>query len=142
MVLTGAQVHDSKVLEELVDAVEPIKGVRGGSRQRPEKPYADKGYYRMQRYTPTPFLQNKGVSGLSRYQRRGTQALTVQQGRCPRATELWILGVLADGLRKGLRDALGARALRDAQASVGLVGAHRLAQEAAKSPGAPVYLKY
>ena len=43
-VLTGAQVHDSKIFEELVDGVEPVKGSRGRPRKRPEKLHADKGY--------------------------------------------------------------------------------------------------
>jgi transposase len=43
-VLTGAQVHDSKIFEELVDGVEPVKGPRGRPRKRPEKLHADKGY--------------------------------------------------------------------------------------------------
>jgi transposase len=45
--LTAANVHDSKVLEELVDAVEPIKrpaGSPGRPRKRPAKLHADKGY--------------------------------------------------------------------------------------------------
>ncbi len=42
--LTGAQVHDSKVFEELVDGVEPIKKPRGRPRKRPDKLHADKGY--------------------------------------------------------------------------------------------------
>lgn len=44
MALTGAQVHDSKVLEELVDGVEPVKGPKGRPRKRPDKLHADKGY--------------------------------------------------------------------------------------------------
>jgi len=43
-VLTGAQVHDSKIFEELVDGVEPVKGPRGRPRKRPEKLHTDKGY--------------------------------------------------------------------------------------------------
>ncbi len=45
--LTAANVHDSKVFEELVDAVEPIRrpaGKPGRPRKRPEKLHADKGY--------------------------------------------------------------------------------------------------
>lgn len=42
--LTGAQVHDSKVSEELVDGVEPIKKPKGRPRKRPDKLHADKGY--------------------------------------------------------------------------------------------------
>jgi Transposase DDE domain len=43
-VLTSAQVHDSKVFEELVDGVEPIKKPKGRPRKRPDKLHADKGY--------------------------------------------------------------------------------------------------
>jgi transposase len=46
-VLTAANVHDSKVLEEAVDAIEPIKRPRGKParpRKRPEKLHADKAY--------------------------------------------------------------------------------------------------
>ncbi len=44
---TAANVHDSKVLEEAVDAIRPIRGPRGRPgrpRKRPEKLHADKGY--------------------------------------------------------------------------------------------------
>jgi transposase len=44
---TAANVHDSRMLEELVDAVMPIrspKGSPGRPRKRPEKLHADKGY--------------------------------------------------------------------------------------------------
>ena len=36
--------HDSKVFEEMVDGVEPIKKPRGRPRKRPNKLHADKGY--------------------------------------------------------------------------------------------------
>ncbi|HEX2184037.1 MAG TPA: IS5 family transposase, partial [Chloroflexota bacterium] len=45
--LTAANVHDSKVLEPLVDAVQPIRrptGQPGRPRKRPAKLHADKGY--------------------------------------------------------------------------------------------------
>jgi hypothetical protein len=43
--LTAANVHDSMVFEELIDAVEPIKRPsRGRPRKRPEKVHADKAY--------------------------------------------------------------------------------------------------
>ena len=43
--LTAANVHDSRVLESLLDAVEPVRtGRRGRPRRRPEKLHADKGY--------------------------------------------------------------------------------------------------
>jgi Transposase DDE domain len=41
---TAANVHDSKVLEEGVDAISPIRKPRGQPRKRPEKLHADKGY--------------------------------------------------------------------------------------------------
>jgi transposase len=44
VILTGANVHDSKVFEELLDAIEPIKRPRGCPRKRPKKLHADKGY--------------------------------------------------------------------------------------------------
>ena len=42
--LTGANRHDSMVLEELLDAVPPIKQANGRRRKRPDKGHADKGY--------------------------------------------------------------------------------------------------
>ena len=45
VVLTAANVHDSKVFEELIDAIGPIKRPgRGRPRRRPEKLHADKAY--------------------------------------------------------------------------------------------------
>ena len=41
---SGANVHDSMVFEELVDAIEPIKRPRGRPRKRPKKLHADKAY--------------------------------------------------------------------------------------------------
>jgi IS5 family transposase len=40
----AANVHDSKVLDEIVDAIEPIRKPRGRPRKRPKKLHADKGY--------------------------------------------------------------------------------------------------
>ena len=45
--LTAANVHDSKVLEEAVDSIEPIKRLRGRPgrpRKRPKKLHTDKAY--------------------------------------------------------------------------------------------------
>jgi transposase len=42
--LSAANIHDSMVFEELIDAIEPIKGPRGRPRKRPEKLHADKAY--------------------------------------------------------------------------------------------------
>jgi transposase len=44
VMLTAANVHDSMVFEELVDAIEPIKRPRGRPRKRPQKLHADKAY--------------------------------------------------------------------------------------------------
>jgi transposase len=47
VVLSAANVHDSKVLEEAVDAIAPIKRPRakpGRPRKRPKKLHADKAY--------------------------------------------------------------------------------------------------
>lgn len=47
VLLSGANVHDSKLLEPLVDAVQPIRrpvGQPGRPRKRPAKLHADKGY--------------------------------------------------------------------------------------------------
>src|SRR3712207_7768284 len=35
--ISTANIHDSKLLEQMVDSVEPIKGRRGRPRKRPEK---------------------------------------------------------------------------------------------------------
>jgi transposase len=44
-VLSAANAHDSKVLEETVDAIEPIRRpARSRPRKRPKKLHADKGY--------------------------------------------------------------------------------------------------
>jgi transposase len=42
--VTGANVHDSKQLEPLVDAVPPLKGKRGRPRRRPRRVQGDRGY--------------------------------------------------------------------------------------------------
>ena len=44
MIHTAANVHDSKALEEAVDAVSPIRRPRGRPRKRPKKLHTDKGY--------------------------------------------------------------------------------------------------
>jgi transposase len=41
---TAANIHDSKVLEEAVDAISPIRKPRGRPRKRPKKLHADKAY--------------------------------------------------------------------------------------------------
>jgi transposase len=44
VLLTAANVHDSKVLDDLLDSVPSIPGPRGRPRFRPDKLHADKGY--------------------------------------------------------------------------------------------------
>lgn len=44
LLLTAANVHDSKVLEDLLDSIPAIPGPRGRPRFRPAKLHADKGY--------------------------------------------------------------------------------------------------
>jgi len=41
---SAANVHDSKMLEETIDAIEPIRTPHGRRRKRPTKLHADKGY--------------------------------------------------------------------------------------------------
>jgi IS5 family transposase len=41
---TAANIHDSKMLEEAVDAISPICRPRGRPRKRPKKLHADKAY--------------------------------------------------------------------------------------------------
>jgi transposase len=42
--LSGANRHDSMLLEALLDAIPPIKTPAGRRRKRPDKGHADKGY--------------------------------------------------------------------------------------------------
>jgi hypothetical protein len=44
VILTGANVHDSKVFEDLIEGVGPIRTPSGRPRKRPDKVHADKGY--------------------------------------------------------------------------------------------------
>jgi transposase len=44
VLLTAANVHDSTVLEEALDAVPPVRQPRGRPRRRPKKLHADKAY--------------------------------------------------------------------------------------------------
>lgn len=75
MVQTAANVHDSKALEEAVDAVWPIRKPRGRPRKRPEKLHADKGYD-FPRCTRA--LRKRGVT--PRIARRGIES-SERQGR-------------------------------------------------------------
>jgi transposase len=66
--LTGAHVHYSKVLAELVDSIVPVRGKRGRPRKRPGKLHADKGcdFPGCRR-----FLRERGIR--SRIARRGVE---------------------------------------------------------------------
>lgn len=66
--ISAANIHDSKMLEEVVDSVEPIRGWRGRPRKRPGKLHADKGYDypRCRR-----FLRRRGIK--ARIARRGIE---------------------------------------------------------------------
>ena len=70
VVLSAANVHDSKVLEEAVDAIEPIKGPRGKPgrrRKRPKKLHADKAYdfprcrEALRKRSITPRIARRGI---------------------------------------------------------------------------------
>jgi hypothetical protein len=67
--LTGAHVHDSKVFEDLIDSIPPVKGKSGRPRSRPEKLHADKAYDypRCRR-----FLRKRGIQ--ARIARRGVES--------------------------------------------------------------------
>jgi transposase len=69
VILTAANVHDSNVFEELVDAIEPIKRPRGRPRKRPKKLHADKGYDAKK---CRAILRRRGIK--SRIARRGIES--------------------------------------------------------------------
>jgi transposase len=73
--LTAANVHDSKLLEPLVDAVQPIRrptGEPGRPRKRPAKLHADKGYdftfcrQALRQRSITPRIARRGVASSQR----------------------------------------------------------------------------
>jgi transposase len=73
--LTAANVHDSKLLEPLLDAVRPIRrpiGEPGRPRQRPAKLHADKGYdfpekrRALRKRGITPRIARRGVESSER----------------------------------------------------------------------------
>ncbi len=70
---SAPNVHDSKMLEETVDAIRPIHGQRGRPgrpRKRPEKLHADKGYVFPR--CRKAFLRKRGIKG--RIARRGVDS--------------------------------------------------------------------
>jgi IS5 family transposase len=72
LIHSAANVHDSKVLEQTVDAIEPIRKPRGRSRKRPKKLHADKGYdfprcrKALRKRGITPRIARRGVESSER----------------------------------------------------------------------------
>ncbi len=71
--LSAANVHDSRMMLEVVDAIEPIRcRRRGRPRKRPEKQHADKAYDSaplragLRRRGITPRIARKGVESSER----------------------------------------------------------------------------
>jgi transposase len=70
--VSGANVHDIKMLEETVDAICPIKRPRGRPRKRPAKLHADKAYdsrekrRELRRRGITPRIARKGIESSER----------------------------------------------------------------------------
>jgi transposase len=67
LLLSAANVHDSRLFEPLLDAVPPIRQCAGRPRERPAKLHADKGYdhYRCRRTACrrgiTPRIARRGI---------------------------------------------------------------------------------
>ena len=97
--LSAANVHDSVLLEAVVDAVPPVRGLRGRAgrpRRRPAKLHADKGYDhpRCRRA-----LRRRGVA--ARIARRGVES-SERLGRhrwVVERTFAWLLGHRRLGVR-------------------------------------------
>jgi IS5 family transposase len=94
--LTAANVHDSMVFEELIDALGPIKGPgRGRPSKRPEKLHADKAY------------DDKKCKGALR--RRGIKSRIARKG-IERAPRNWVgTGGLWSARWPGFRSTAGSR---------------------------------
>ena len=69
MRLSGANVHDSRMLDPLLDAIPPIHGKRGRPRHRPGKLHADKGYDARR---CRAYLKARGI--VSRIARKGIES--------------------------------------------------------------------
>jgi hypothetical protein len=67
--LTDTHAHDSKVFEDLIDSIAPVRGKRGRPRSWPEKLHADKAYDYSRRRR---FLRKRGVK--ARIARRGVES--------------------------------------------------------------------
>ncbi len=72
MIHTAANVHDSKALEEAVDAISPVRRLHGRPRKRPKKLHADKGYdsgrcrKALRKRGITPRIARRGVESSER----------------------------------------------------------------------------
>jgi IS5 family transposase len=72
VVLSAANVHDSRMMLETVDAIEPIKRRVGRPRKRPEKLHADKAYdskplrEELRRRSITPRIARRGIESSER----------------------------------------------------------------------------
>jgi IS5 family transposase len=70
--LTGANRHESQVLAELVDTIEPIKRPKGRPRKRPKKLHADKAYdswdcrHQLRKRAIIPRIARKGIDSSER----------------------------------------------------------------------------
>jgi len=70
--LSAANTHDSLLLEQVVDAVPPVKGPRGRPRRRPAKLHLDKGYdyprcrRALRRRGITPRIARRGIESSQR----------------------------------------------------------------------------
>ena len=69
MTLSAANVHDVRMMEATVDAVEPIKRPRGRPRQRPAKLHGDKAY---DSAAARASLRRRGI--VARLARRGIES--------------------------------------------------------------------
>jgi transposase len=72
VVLSAANVHDSRMMLETVDAIEPIKRPVGRPRKRPAKLHADKAYDskplrdELRRRSITPRIARRGIESSER----------------------------------------------------------------------------
>jgi transposase len=72
VVMSAANVHDSRMCLEAVDAIAPVRGKRGRPRRRPEKLHADKAYdsralrAELRKRGVTPRIARRGVESSER----------------------------------------------------------------------------
>jgi IS5 family transposase len=70
--VSAANVHDSRMMLETVDAIEPIKRPKGRPRKRPAKLHADKAYdskplrEELRRRSITPRIARRGIESSER----------------------------------------------------------------------------